>query len=196
MRITAYTDGSACIGYPKLGGFGIYIKSGSNNFKIRKGYCNTKTGRMELMAVITCMRSIQNKNLELIIRSDSQYVCNTINEWIDNWHNTGYFNKANVDLLKQLYEEINKFKKRPKLIHIKGHQDVTDEHTLGNNIADSLANYRTQSSYEVDLPLSDLASFEMSDYYEQDNKLYYKKEADKLKEASDNYDWKNEILNG
>ena len=153
MRIIAYTDGSACVGYPKLGGFGVYIKTPTNNIKIRKGYCNTKTGRMELMAAITCMRSIQNKNLELIIRSDNQYVCNTVNEWIENWHNTGYFNKANVDLLKQLYEEINKFKKRPKLIHIKGHQNITDGHTLGNNIADSLADYNTQSSYEVDLPL-------------------------------------------
>lgn len=176
MKITAYTDGSACVGYPKLGGFGVYIKTPDKNIKIRKGYCNTKTGRMELMAVITCMRSIQNKNLELVIRSDSQYVCNTVNEWIDNWRNTGYFNKANVDLLTQLYEEIWKFKKRPKLIHIKGHQEPTDEDKLGNNIADQLASYRTQSSYEVDLPLSDLASFEMSDYYELDNKLYYKKE--------------------
>lgn len=175
MRITAYTDGSACVGYPKLGGFGIYIQTPTKNIKIRKGYCNTKTGRMELMAVITCMRSIQNKNLELIIRSDSQYVCNTVNEWIDNWRNTGYFNKANVDLLKQLCEEINKFKKRPKLIHIKGHQDPDTEHKLGNNIADQLASYKTQTSYEVDLPLADLAEFEKEDYEKIEGKLYLKR---------------------
>ena len=196
MRITAYTDGSACVGYPKLGGFGVYIKTPDKNIKIRKGYCNTKTGRMELMAVIICMRSIQNKGLELTIRSDSQYVCNTVNEWIDHWRSIGYLGKANIDLLKQLDIEISKFTYRPKLIHIKGHQDVTDQHTLGNNIADQLANYKTQSSYEVDLPLSDLASFEMNDYYELDDKLYYKKEVDRLKEASDNYDLKNEIKNG
>lgn len=191
MKITAYTDGSACVTYPKLGGFGIYIKTPDKNIKIRKGYCNTKTGRMELMAVITCMRSIQNKNLELIIRSDSQYVCNTVNEWIDHWRSIGYLGKANVDLLKQLDQEISKFTYRPKLIHIKGHQEPTDEDKLGNNIADFLANYKTQSSYEVDLPLSDLASFEMSDYYEQDNKLYFKREVDQLKEASENYDLNN-----
>ena len=196
MRITAYTDGSARIQYPHLGGSGIYIKTPTKTLKIRKGYCNTKTGRAELHSCIICMQSIKDKKVDLTIYSDSQYVCNTVNLWIDSWKNMGFVGKANVDLLEELYHEIWKFRRRPKLVHIKGHQDVTDEHTLGNNIADSLANYRTQSSYEVDLPLSDLASFEMSDYYEQDNKLYYKKEADKLKEASDNYDWKNEILNG
>lgn len=175
MRIIAYTDGSACINHPKLGGFGVYLKTGEKTIKLRKGYCNTKTGRMELMAVITCLRAIQNKNLYVKIYSDSQYVCNTVNQWIDNWKNLGYLGKANIDLLEQLYSEICKFKRRPILEHIKGHQDPDTEHKLGNNIADSLASYRTQTSYEVDLPLTDLAEFEKEDYEEIEGKLYLKR---------------------
>jgi len=208
MRIIAYTDGSARIQYPHLGGFGVYMITPDKKFKIRKGYCNTKTGRMEIMAALTCMRAVQNKRAELVIYADSQYVCNTVNEWIDNWSSVSYCGKANVDLLKQLHYEIHLFSKRPKCIHIKGHQDVVDEHTLGNNIADELANYKTQNSYEVDQPLKDVASFELSDYEEKDGKLYFIKEADELKIASeeydsirtnkeiDNYNWENEIKNG
>jgi ribonuclease HI len=176
MRIIAYTDGSACVNYPKLGGFGVYIKTQEKNIKIRKGYCNTKTGRMELMAALTCMRSVQNKQSELIIYADSQYVCNTVNEWIDNWKVMSYQDKANKDILEQLYIEIHKFDHRPRCRHIKGHQEVSCEHTLGNNIADELASYRTQISYELDLPLQDLAIFELEDdYYTLNDKIYYKR---------------------
>lgn len=201
MKITAYTDGSAKIQYPHLGGSGVYIKTPAKTFKIRKGYCNTKTGRAELHACIICMQSVKDKKADLTIYSDSQYVCNTVNLWIDNWKNLGFMGKANVDLLEQLYLEIWKFRRRPKLIHIKGHQEVTKkrekfvrEHVLGNNIADALANYKTQTSYEVDLPLSNLATFEIEDYEEIEGKLYYKTKEPFVKGADD-FDWNNETLN-
>ena len=176
-KIVCYTDGSACVHYPKLGGFGVYIKTPEKNIKIRKGYCNTKTGRMEIMAALNCMRAIQNKQAELIIYSDSQYVCNTVNIWIDNWKVISYRDKANRDLLELLHTEIHKFKIRPKLRHIKGHQDISCEHTLGNNIADAEANYKTQESYEMDQPIAllELNNIELEDFEEIEGKTYYKK---------------------
>ena len=171
-KIIAYTDGSAVTKYPYLGGFGVYIKTEDITF--RKGYFGTKTGRMELMAVIYTCRAVKNKSNQLIIYSDSQYVCRTCNEWIDNWEKVLFEGKKNVDLLKQLIFELRKFKKRPKLIHIKGHQEITDEHTEGNNIADLMANYKSQKTWEEDVPLTDLSKFEEEDFKVINGKKYYK----------------------
>jgi hypothetical protein len=36
--------------------------------------------------------------------------------------------------------------------HIKGHQQVSDELTAGNNVADELADYKCHEVYHKDLP--------------------------------------------
>lgn len=173
IRITAYTDGSATTFYPFKGGFGIYIKTKNKSYKIRKGYCNTKTGRMEIMAVITCLKSIKNKSTKVIIYSDSMYVVNTCNTWIFSWEKRMWTDLKNVDLLKQLLIELREFKNQPLLKHIKGHQEVTNIHQQGNNIADELASYKTQKSWEVDQPIDNFSEFEKEDFKEINNKLYY-----------------------
>lgn len=172
-EIVAYTDGSAVLKYPFKGGSGVYIKTPTKSFKIRKGWCNTKTGRCELHAVILCLQSIKNKKAKVTIYSDSMYVVNTCNEWIKNWERDFYYEKKNVDLLKQLIFELRQFNRWPKLNHIKGHQDVSCEHTLGNSIADEQASYKTQTSWEVDVPFENLAEFEKEDFKEINGKLYY-----------------------
>ena len=173
-KITAYTDGSAVLKFPYKGGFGIVLLSDNKIYKIKKGYCNTKTGRMELMAVLTCLRAVQNKQSILTIHSDSMYVVNTCNEWIERWEMENWMDRANVDILKQLIVELRKFKKRPILEHIKGHQKVETKHQRYNEMADKLASYKTQESYLVDVPFSDLSEFEKDDFYEENGKTYYK----------------------
>ena len=175
-KITAYTDGSAVLKYPFKGGSGIYIKTQTKSFKIRKGWCNTKTGRCELHAVIICLRSIKNKKAKVTIYSDSMYVVNTCNEWIQKWERDFYYDKKNVDLLKQLIFELRQFERWPTLNHIKGHQDVSCEHTLGNSIADELANYKTQTIWEVDVPFDDLFVWEEEDFKNIDGKMFWKEE--------------------
>lgn len=128
------------------------------------------------MAALYCLRAIRDKSMRVLVYSDSQYVCNTCNEWIDRWESQLWLDKKNVDLLKQLIVELRVFRHRPEFRHIKGHQEVTNKHTHGNNIADELASYKTQSSYEVDLPLDDLTTFEREDFTEVDGKLYYQRE--------------------
>ena len=171
QRITAYTDGSATTFYPYLGGFGVYFPQ--SDIKIKKGWSGTKTGRQELYAILYCLKSIKNKNAKVIIYSDSQYACRSMNEWIEGWERKMWDGVKNIDILKQLLIELRKFNTWPTLIHIKGHQEVTCEHTLGNNIADKLANYRNHSSYQVDIPIENLNEIEKLDYLEKDGKLYY-----------------------
>lgn len=189
-KITAYTDGSAVLKYPYKGGFGVLIKAKNKNIKIRKGYCFTKTGRMELKAVLTCLKSIKNKSTILTIYSDSMYVVNTCNQWIDNWERQMWQDKKNVDILKELIVELRRFQTRPTLKHVKGHQEIKEDtpkgkikHIEGNCIVDELANYKTQKSWEVDIPitkapkhfegLESLTEFEKEDFKEINGKMYY-----------------------
>lgn len=151
-KIIAYTDGSASTKGEKLGGYGVYIIDGDKEYLYRKGFSNTKTGRMELTAMITCLRMIQNKERTVQIHSDSEYVVLCINDnRLKKWKRLDWVGVKNVDLLKQFYEEYVKFKYPPKLYHVKGHTGKDDEHSLGNAIVDELAAYKTQENYQRDL---------------------------------------------
>lgn len=150
--VIAYTDGSAIVKGEKLGGFGIYIidEEGKEYF-FSEGYRNTKTGRMELRAIITTLKKV-SKDKRLTIYSDSMYCVNCVNErWLWKWERNLWMNIKNVDLVKQYLEEYRKFKFPPILVHIKGHTKKDDQHSLGNAIADKLASYSSFSFYNVDI---------------------------------------------
>lgn len=150
-----FTDGSACIKPPKLGGCGVYIIHGEKEYFISKGYVNTKTGRMEIYALLYALRSV-NKDMEVkvTIYSDSQYVVNSLmKQWVLKWQRNNWEGAKNVDLWKQVLEEI---RERPKmkliLRWIKGHQtNFEDELVVGNNMADMLADYKNHDNYIKDL---------------------------------------------
>ena len=81
--VQIFTDG-ACKGNPGVGGWGVLIKS-SNYINELKGYEQlTTNNRMELIAVIEGIKSIE-KNANIEITTDSKYVKNGINLWINNW---------------------------------------------------------------------------------------------------------------
>lgn len=178
MRIiNAYTDGSAVVaGKMKgRGGFGTYFP---NLFGRQKafslGFWNTKTGRMEVTALLYAIKAIKsNDPIQLHVYSDSQYVTKTFTEkrlekWIsNNWKTYNYKREEvdvkNVDLWKKVLFELNN---RPKLKlvmhHIKGHQidKIKDPikkalflkenpHVLGNTIADKFADYKRFSEEEL-----------------------------------------------
>jgi ribonuclease HI/DNA polymerase-3 subunit epsilon len=151
--IIAYTDGSAVVTGEKLGGYGIYIIDGEKEEMYSKGFKNTTTGRMELMAMLACLRRLEDKSRKVIIYCDSMYVVNTINKWIFSWQRKSWIGVKNVDILIQIYEELLKFKKNknyPDVRHIKGHTKNEDIHSLGNAIVDRLASYKRFKTYEID----------------------------------------------
>lgn len=149
--VYAYTDGSANV-KNKLGGFGVYIiDSTGNEYFFSEGYENTKTGRMELRAVITALQKV-NKSEQLVIYSDSMYCVNCVREgWMWKWKRENFWGKKNVDLIKIYLEEYEKFKIPPMIKHIKGHTDFDDQYSIGNSIADKLADYRNKKHYKLDV---------------------------------------------
>ena len=135
-KIELFTDG-ACKGNPGLGGWGVLINNSNNFIELKGTQRQTTNNRMELIAVIEGLKSIkENENIE--ITTDSMYVKNGINQWINNWKRNGWKTAAkkpvkNKDLWQQLDELVQNYS--IKWIWVKGHSGHP-----GNERADQLAN--------------------------------------------------------
>ena len=91
-KLVIYTDG-ACSGNPGKGGWGAVLIS-NNNEEYLSGNCiMTTNNKMELTAAIEALQSIKTKS-DIEIHTDSQYVKNGINLWINNWKKNGWKNAA------------------------------------------------------------------------------------------------------
>ena|SRR5688572_21359847 len=149
--IELYTDGAAS-GNPGPGGFGVVLKFRAHRKEISTGFRRTTNNRMELMAVIVGLESISNKLLPVEVFSDSKYVVDAINlRWLSKWQQTGFKNKANVDLWKRFLKIYDPSKH--KFFWVKGHASHKE-----NNRCDELA---VLASKQSGLPPDE--GFEMSD---------------------------------
>jgi ribonuclease HI len=131
-----YTDG-ACRGNPGPGGWGVVLRYRDQS-RLLKGYDpETTNNRMELTAVIEGLRALK-RACSVELTTDSRYVMQGINEWIDQWKRNGWKTAAkkpvkNVDLWQQLDREAGRHEIRWQWV--KGHTGHE-----GNELADQLAN--------------------------------------------------------
>ena len=117
--IEIYTDGSSR-GNPGPGGWGVVLKSGKHYKELSGGFSCTTNNRMELYAVIIGLEAVKIRRAEIIVYSDSSYVCDTINKgWLQRWMNKRFLNKKNEDLWIRFYNTY--IKHRVTLVWIKGH---------------------------------------------------------------------------
>ena len=134
--INIYTDG-ACKGNPGPGGWGALILQGDTKNEIYGGEANTTNNRMEIMAVIRALKTINTEN-EITVFTDSTYVQKGIIEWIAKWKINGWrtSNKKEVKN-KDLWVQLDNLTSQLKInwIWVKGHSGHP-----GNDRADYLAN--------------------------------------------------------
>ena len=135
-KIELFTDG-ACKGNPGLGGWGVLIINSKISNELKGTQQQTTNNRMELIAVIDGLKSIKG-NAHIEITTDSMYVKNGINQWINNWKNNGWKTAAkkpvkNKDLWQELDDLVQNYS--IKWVWVKGHSGHT-----GNERADQLAN--------------------------------------------------------
>ncbi len=136
-KIIIYTDGG-CRGNPGIGGWGVWLRYGDHDKKLKGGEKDTTNNRMELMAAIKALEVIKSSTIDIDLFTDSKYVMSGINEWIKGWKLRGWktANKKpvkNVDLWQKL-DEVNA-KHNVHWHWVKGHSG-----DIGNDMADELAN--------------------------------------------------------
>jgi len=82
-KIYLYSDGSS-LGNPGPGGWGTILKYKNNTKELSGGHKSTTNNQMELTGVIKGLKALKEP-CEVEIISDSKYVVQGINEWLDNW---------------------------------------------------------------------------------------------------------------
>ena len=120
--IKIYTDGS-CLNNTGNGGWAAIINDNEIIKKISGSVKDTTNNKMELMAPIMALQEI-DKNNEIEIYTDSQYVRLGITEWIhklikNNWQTSKKEPVKNKELWMQLYELTKSYK--IKWIWVKAH---------------------------------------------------------------------------
>jgi ribonuclease HI len=134
--VEIFTDG-ACKGNPGPGGWGAFLRYEGAEKQICGGEENTTNNRMELMAAIVALETL-NRPCDVVLTTDSQYVRQGITQWLEGWKRKGWVNSQkkpvkNVDLWKRLDNAT-----QPHSIEwkwVKGHSGHPE-----NELADQLAN--------------------------------------------------------
>ena len=88
-KVEIFTDG-ACSGNPGPGGWGAVLRYQTVEREISGGELNTTNNRMELTAVIKALKLLKEP-CEVILCSDSKYVCDAISKgWAKNWQKNNW----------------------------------------------------------------------------------------------------------
>ena len=152
-KVTIYTDG-ACSGNPGPGGFGAVLKYGYHTKELSGGFRRTTNNRMELLAVIAGLETLEYP-CEATIFSDSRYIVDAVNKgWARRWRANGWRrNKrekaVNPDLWARLLDLLDFHD--AEFRWVKGHAG-----NKGNERADTLAvaasnsdDLATDQGYEI-----------------------------------------------
>ena len=144
-KIFVYTDGS-CIKFKNnisKAGFGIYIPE--KKVEISSPLLNQKVtnNRAEMTAIIDSVKYLDEFDLvkKICIFTDSQYSMYIFNGTGERYEKNGYKNDGkdvpNIDLIKKMLELKRKY--NIVLLKVRAHTDKKDKHSIGNDIADKLA---------------------------------------------------------
>ena len=134
--ITIYTDG-ACSGNPGIGGWGVVLlENNKEDTFLNGGNDNTINNRMELTAAIEALKYFEDRQTITLI-TDSKYVKDGIQSWIQNWKKNGWKTAAKKPVKnKELWIELDQLISRHTISWewVKGHDG-----NVHNEKADYLA---------------------------------------------------------
>ena len=123
MTTKIFTDG-ACSGNPGIGGWGVVILLNNKEpIFLNGGSLNTTNNQMELTAAIEGLNYFENPSI-VNIHTDSKYVKNGIELWIQKWKLNGWKTSLKKPVKnKELWIRLNSCISRHKVswTWIKGH---------------------------------------------------------------------------
>jgi ribonuclease HI len=147
-EVTVYTDG-ACEGNPGPGGYAAIIDRRGKRNELTGSERQTTNNRMELLAVIAALRSLEEPASVRIV-TDSQYVAKGMTSWIHNWRRKGWKTASGAPVKnRDLWEELDELSRRHRVRWewIRGHNGHP-----GNERADTLAREAIQLMRDSSLP--------------------------------------------
>ena len=163
--IYIYTDG-ACINNPGPGGFAGIIKFGATTYTVKGGEPGTTNNRMEMRAAIEPLLSLhmilEVQDADITVYSDSKYLVNAFNEWLDVWQQKGWRTKGkqrvkNQDLWMKMLDAVQY--RNASFKWIKGHNN----HPI-NELCDRISNEQASKAVHCvkpfitsDVPHDDLS---------------------------------------
>tara|TARA_B110000208_G_scaffold99250_1_gene123938 strand:+ start:2255 stop:2911 length:657 start_codon:yes stop_codon:yes gene_type:complete len=147
--INVYTDGS-CINNGKenaKAGIGIFFGINDSRNVAEEILINPTNNVAEMTAILKVFDILKEEiemEYDIYIYTDSKYSINSFTIWSKSWEKNNWKKKdnkkiKNLELIKKGYELFNKYN-NVELIHIKAHTNKHDEHSIGNENADTLAN--------------------------------------------------------
>ena len=142
-KVDIYTDG-ACSGNPGPGGWGVLIEIDNENIELSGGDRETTNNRMELMAAIKALEEI-DKDYEITLYTDSNYVKDGITSWISNWKKNNWKTANKKDVKnKELWMRLDEAIKDKNIswVWVKGH---------AGNAGNEQADYLARSALELSL---------------------------------------------
>jgi ribonuclease HI len=139
-KLYAYTDG-ACSGNPGPGGWGALMQARDGDTVVKErtlkgGEAQTTNNRMELLAAIHALEALERET-EITVVTDSNYVKNGITGWIFGWKKNGWKNAAKKPVKNaELWQRLDEANARHRVTWewVKGHAGHPE-----NERADELA---------------------------------------------------------
>ena len=120
-KVEIYTDGSSK-GNPGKAGYGVILKYGKHEKELSQGFRLSTNNRMELLAVIVGLESLNKAKLNVEVTTDSKYVVNAVDKgWLFGWEKKNFKGKKNPDLWKRFLKIYPKH--QIKFNWVKGHND-------------------------------------------------------------------------
>ena len=140
QRLIAYTDG-ACSGNPGPGGWGVLLQAFSNDKVVKErelssGEKLTTNNKMELRAAIAALE-ILDRTSEITIITDSKYVMNGIQTWLEGWKKNNWKTASKKPVKnEELWKRLDLLCEQHKVNWdwVKGHAG-----NMGNERVDKLA---------------------------------------------------------
>jgi len=146
-KIVAYTDG-ASKGNPGAGGWGVVLHHEATGAirHIAGAAPNTTNNAMELLAAIQALISLKAPG-EIVIYTDSKYLCDGWNAWLPGWIEKGWRNSRNKPVKNaELWQALVEAAKphRVTIAWLRGHNGH-DGNEDADRLASGAAEYHAQT---------------------------------------------------
>jgi len=131
----------------KLGAWAAILKLNDKRIELFGTQFETTNNRMAITSIIKALEYIKRKDCHILFISDSSYIVNSLNEWLDKWIHNGWKSTTGDVENTDLWKQVIKLRQQYASVagkHVKAHgkeqidSDITEEDIMENQNADAI----------------------------------------------------------